>query len=301
MMRIKRIFLFIFILFTVGDVCAQDTIEYIVQRGETIELLAERCRVTKEQIFELNPEVDFWATGMTILLPVGESNKKLKIEDEYLIKFGDDLLDAMILLGQRNYRKAIKAFDQMERTRKNGGYGSEEQDWTTLYYCRGLCHYSLQHYRKSQHDFEVALSYASEGDDRIEKMRNFIASAQRQRDAIHERNASIFAGLVTTAATATAAYMDAKNSNSIKSGRTSSNSSYSNTSSDETSLIGQSSSSHDSRKICRTCKGDGKCIGCHGSGYRTDNSFGTGVDYGHECGICGGDGKCNICGGEGKK
>lgn len=301
MMRIKRIFLFIFILFTVGDVCAQDTIEYIVQRGETIELLAERCRVTKEQILELNPEVDFWATGMTILLPVGESNKKLNIGDEYLIKFGDDLLDAMILLGQRNYRKAIKAFDQMERTRKKGGYGSEEQDWTTLYYCRGLSHYSLQHYRKSQHDFEVALSYASEGDDRIEKMRNFIASAQRQRDAIHERNASIFAGLVTTAATATAAYMDAKNSNSVKNGRVSSNSSYSNTSSDETSSIVQSSSSHDSRKICRTCKGDGKCIGCHGSGYRTDNSFGTGVDYGHECGVCGGDGKCNICGGEGKK
>lgn len=301
MMRIKRIFLFIFILFTVGDVCAQDTIEYIVQRGETIELLAERCRVTKEQILELNPEVDFWATGMTILLPVGESNEKLNIREKYLIKLGDDLLVAMKLLAQKNYRKAIKAFDQMERTKKDGGYGSEELDRTTICYYRGLCHYNLQHYRKSQQDFEVALSYASEGDDRIDKMRNLIASAQRQREAIHERNASIFAGLVTTAATATAAYMDAKNSNTVNSGRVSTHSSYSNTSSDETSLIGQSSSSHDSRKICRTCKGDGKCIGCHGSGYRTDNSFGTGVDYGHECGVCGGDGKCNICGGEGKK
>jgi len=54
-----------------------------------------------------------------------------------------------------------------------------------------------------------------------------------------------------------------------------------------------------SRKVCSSCKGDGKCIGCHGSGYRTDNMFGNGTDYGHKCGVCGGNGTCSVCKGAG--
>lgn len=56
-----------------------------------------------------------------------------------------------------------------------------------------------------------------------------------------------------------------------------------------------------SDRICGTCKGDGKCISCHGSGYRTDNLFGTGVDYSKKCGVCGGNGRCNSCRGTGSK
>ncbi len=52
--------------------------------------------------------------------------------------------------------------------------------------------------------------------------------------------------------------------------------------------------------ICRTCQSDGKCNGCHGSGY-PDNSYGTGVDYKHKCGVCGGNGICVSCGGSGKR
>ena len=48
-----------------------------------------------------------------------------------------------------------------------------------------------------------------------------------------------------------------------------------------------------------SCKGSGKCISCHGSGYRTDNSFGTGVNYNKKCGVCGGHGKCDLCNGTG--
>ena len=56
-----------------------------------------------------------------------------------------------------------------------------------------------------------------------------------------------------------------------------------------------------SDRMCGTCKGDGKCISCHGSGYRTDNLFGTGVDTSKRCGVCGGNGRCNSCGGSGRR
>lgn len=51
---------------------------------------------------------------------------------------------------------------------------------------------------------------------------------------------------------------------------------------------------------CLTCKGDGKCIGCHGTGYATDNLFGNGIDYSKTCSVCDGKKICTSCGGTGK-
>lgn len=48
--------------------------------------------------------------------------------------------------------------------------------------------------------------------------------------------------------------------------------------------------------FCRTCSNTRKCYVCHGTGKRTDNLFGTGVDYSKDCGICRGTGKCPSCG-----
>lgn len=52
--------------------------------------------------------------------------------------------------------------------------------------------------------------------------------------------------------------------------------------------------------VCPVCHGDKKCISCHGTGYRTDNAFGTGVDTSHVCGVCNGQKICTSCGGTGK-
>lgn len=78
-------------------------------------------------------------------------------------------------------------------------------------------------------------------------------------------------------------------------------SSSSSTSSYNSGLSSSSSSSSSNTDLCLNCCGDGKCPSCHGSGYRTDNMFGTGVDYEHKCGVCGGSGKCNLCNGKGRR
>lgn len=71
--------------------------------------------------------------------------------------------------------------------------------------------------------------------------------------------------------------------------------------SDDPDLDRENLTSSTTRKVCRTCKGDGKCLSCHGDGIRTDNQFGTGQDPRYKCGVCGGDGICNICKGTGRQ
>lgn len=56
-----------------------------------------------------------------------------------------------------------------------------------------------------------------------------------------------------------------------------------------------SGSTSSSSSFCRTCSNTKKCYSCHGSGMRTDNSFGTGTSATVKCGICGGSGRCPSC------
>lgn len=73
-----------------------------------------------------------------------------------------------------------------------------------------------------------------------------------------------------------------------------------NSSNSSNSSSSKSSSNRSETDLCLLCYGDGKCHSCHGSGCRTDNSFGTGVDYSKKCGVCGGNGKCTRCNGAGR-
>lgn len=71
-------------------------------------------------------------------------------------------------------------------------------------------------------------------------------------------------------------------------------------SSSSSSTPSSDGSSKSSRRICVTCNGGGKCNGCHGSGLRTDNYFGTGTGT-KTCGVCNGRKICSVCGGSGYK
>lgn len=47
----------------------EQTFTHVIQRGETIELLAERYGVSTTRLAELNPDFDEFFTGMSILIP----------------------------------------------------------------------------------------------------------------------------------------------------------------------------------------------------------------------------------------
>lgn len=96
-------------------------------------------------------------------------------------------------------------------------------------------------------------------------------------------------------------YIVWQNPSSTNSSSSHSNSNYGNSSSSSSSSSSRSSSSSSSRSdLCLECYGDGKCPQCKGTGYRTDNMFGTGVDYEHKCSVCNGGKKCWKCGGSGR-
>lgn len=99
----------------------------------------------------------------------------------------------------------------------------------------------------------------------------------------------------------TKAQAAASMSTSAVSSGSSSGSSYSSgSSSSRSTSVSTGGASSKSTNLCLDCCGSGKCSQCHGSGFRTDNMFGTGVDPKHKCGICSGTGRCTNCHGAGR-
>lgn len=69
------LFLFISLLFTAGAVAQHTT--YTLQKGETLEQVAEKFEVTKEQILKLNPDLKRGdLENRTIILPPNEASQK---------------------------------------------------------------------------------------------------------------------------------------------------------------------------------------------------------------------------------
>lgn len=90
------------------------------------------------------------------------------------------------------------------------------------------------------------------------------------------------------------------NTSTVSSGSSSGSSYSSGSSSGRSTSVSTSGASSKSTNLCLDCLGDGKCKQCKGSGFRTDNMFGTGSDARHKCGICGGTGRCSTCRGVGR-
>lgn len=67
----KYIILFLCI-WNISTTFAQNIVNHVIQRGETLESIATRCGTSQAAIKALNPLVDVYCTGMEIVLPVQE-------------------------------------------------------------------------------------------------------------------------------------------------------------------------------------------------------------------------------------
>lgn len=194
-----------------------------------------------------------------------------------------------------NYQSAIKYYTNAIEIRPSAA----------LYFNRGASYYNMDLYSKAISEFKKCLA-SDPSQHLIDQSRYLIRTSQlyiHEKQVQRQKIAANILGLVfSTAYTVMKAVVADQYSYSSNSTMAPSSGS----SSHSTSHTSISRSSHDEpaeqkapTKICRICKGDGKCLSCHGSGFRTDNAFGTGVDYSKKCGVCGGDGICNICKGVG--
>lgn len=74
----KKLFVFLFVMFTM-TISAQDVKTHIVQRGETIESIAEKYNVSATDITKANPDAaKFFYTGMKLKIPAVSTKKPIK-------------------------------------------------------------------------------------------------------------------------------------------------------------------------------------------------------------------------------
>ena len=71
----KNLFVFLFVMFTM-TISAQEIKTHTVQRGETIESIAEKYNVSAADITKANPDAaKFFYTGMKLKIPAVHNNK----------------------------------------------------------------------------------------------------------------------------------------------------------------------------------------------------------------------------------
>lgn len=171
-----------------------------------------------------------------------------------------------------------------------------------LYFNMGVCLFNQQRYYSAIPQFEMCI----DSKPTAEVKNRALELISRSRTALNqeaERQQQVAQNIFGLILGVTNAVIQSQNPGSVpSSSASSSGSSYSSSSSSSsTSTTTTSTQTQSKGDLCLKCYGNGKCPQCGGTGYRTDNMFGTGKDPRHDCGVCGGSGKCPSCGGAGRK
>lgn len=279
---------------------AQGVISHIVQRGETLDFLATKFGVSEQDIRDQNEDfdLDILYVGLPLQIPISENIDNAEQLITLQSSTNSVLNEANNYYELGKYRKAIKLYSKAIKENPNAD----------LYYLRGRSYLSQGKYKSAIKDLESALtdnklSMAFQSDCEL-----LLADAQAKRETQLAERAEMLGSLFSVAAATTISVLSAKSaSNASKSSLSaggvtvsSSNSPYETSSVSNTSSSASTQPQKDNSIQCPSCNGLKHCSQCRGTGFRTDNMFGTGQDPTHKCGICGGSGVCPKCHGAGR-
>lgn len=285
-MTVDRVLLPLLCLFAAGNSYAQtshredstaSTVRHTLQRGETLELLAERNKTTVEAIKAVNPDMEEVLTGMEVLLPaaktasVAATVSTAATQDSLISASLDAVIYAHDLLSAREYKKARKAFTTyIERFPSMVSYEH--------YFYRAVCSYNIGKYRAAEEDLLTAYN-DSECKGKIrESVSELLEKARQHREEIHQKNANIFGGLLQVAAGTTMAVMQAKAASKQQKSSSSGGSSSYSSDNDSEDTGGGISSTKSKQRTCGLCGG---------KGYTAEYRPGFGIEKYVHCDDCG--------------
>ncbi len=204
-------------LFTLNPIriLGQDVVylHHIVQRGETIETMADSYRLTTDMLKAVNLGMDTFYTGMDVFVPVDKKYMWLRTEED-----GEDILkdiagyfqeykEASHIFNSGNYRKANKLF---ESTIRNHGKWLPCEE---AYFGKAMCDYNRKKWSSAVDGFAKVISIDECPDDLREQSRDLKAHAEKKREERSQRIANIVNGLVQAAVEVGTAYMAASQAN----------------------------------------------------------------------------------------
>ena len=188
-------------------------LRHIVQRGETIEILADKYRLTTDILKAVNLGMDTFYTGMEVLVPVDKKYMWLRSEDdgEVILKdiagYFSEYQEASRVFNTGDYKKADKLFEST--IRNHGKYLPCEE----AYFGRAMCDYSRYKWSSAIEGFAQVISINECPEELREQSRSLKANAEEKREARNQRIANFFSGLFQAAAEVGTAYMVASQAN----------------------------------------------------------------------------------------
>lgn len=289
-------------IFLTGNAQEIELRVHVVQRGESLERIADKYGTTVDELYRHNQFLNTsFYVGQKLNIPVDViSDMETHVSDGHSLidekqhevgGINAYLKDAEVLENLRKYSKAQKIYAKCLKEYGENSY---------VHYRQGRCFYLQGKWKKSIEELRKVLN-SNDYDSTIEKeIKSLVADAEEKREEQLERRSKMWsaigASLATTVAMTANVYVQSKTVNSTSTGATSSVSSSSYGSSSVTS------SSSSSTKTCSRCRGTGDCQSCGGSGKVYDYGPASVISkdkYTHNCGVCNGRGKCGVCDGKG--
>lgn len=188
-------------------------LKHIVQRGETIETLADSYRLTTDMLKTVNLGMDTFYTGMEVFVPVDKKYMWLRTEED-----SEDILkdiagyfleykEASRIFNSGNYKKADRLFEST--IRNHGKYLPCEE----AYFGKAMCDYNRRKWSSAIDGFNKVISIEECPKELKEQSRGLMANAEEQREARSQRTANFLSGLFQAAAEVGTAYMAASQAN----------------------------------------------------------------------------------------
>ena len=188
-------------------------LRHIVQRGETIEILADKYRLTTDILKAVNLGMDTFYTGMEVLVPVDKKYMWLRSEDdsETILKdiagYFSEYQEASRVFSTGDYKKADKLFETT--IRNHGKYLPCEE----AYFGRAMCDYNRNKWSSAIEGFAQVISIDDCPMELREQSRSLKANAEEKREARNQRTANFFSGFFQAAVEVGTAYMAASQAN----------------------------------------------------------------------------------------
>lgn len=222
MRRINMIILLFAVMFLTNSAkCwGQDIVNlrHIVQRGETIESLADKYRLTTDILKTVNLGMETFYTGLEVFIPVDKKYLCLRSEDDGEMILEDiagyflEYQEASRIFNSGNYKKADKLFEST--IRNHGKYLPCEE----AYFGKAMCDYNRKKWSSAIDGFTQVISIKECPEELKEQSRGLMANAEEQREARSQRTANFLSGLFQAAAEVGTAYMAASQANAGQAG-----------------------------------------------------------------------------------
>lgn len=191
-------------------------LSHIVQRGETIENLADKYRLTTDILKTVNLGMDTFYTGLEVFIPVDKKYLWLRSEEdsekilEDIAGYFSEYQEASRVFNTGDYKKADKLFEST--IRNHGKYLPCEE----AYFGRAMCDYNRNKWGSAIEGFAQVINIDECPEELREQSRSLKANAEEKREARNQRTANFFNGLFQAAAEVGTAYMAASQANAIQ-------------------------------------------------------------------------------------